>query len=295
MLAFLLGEALRDLRRAGRVAVSAIVLIMLSLVALGGFWLLSFNLGRAVADWRERVRIIVYLRREPPPGEVAPLVQRVTALPDVASARYVSKAEALASLKRVLGKDAAVADQLPANPLPATIEVTPSAAGATPEGARALITRLGTLPEVEEVAGGVEWIERLADWQRLLAVIGLGLGAALALAAMLTVTTSTTLVLHQRREETEIMRLVGAPEAAVRLPLLLQGMIQGLVGAALALLALLAVHRLTAPRLEPLLTLTLGLPRLAFLTPLSVLVLLASGAGLGAVGGWLARGKGGLA
>lgn len=295
MLAFLLGEALRDLRRAGRVAVSAVVLIMLSLVALGGFWLLSFNLGRAVADWRERVRIIVYLRREPPPGEVAPLIQRVTALPDVASARYVSKAEALASLKRVLGKDAAVADQLPTNPLPATIEVTPSAAGATPEGARALITRLGTLPEVEEVAGGVEWIERLADWQRLLAVVGLGLGAALALAAILTVTTSTTLVLHQRREETEIMRLVGAPEAAVRLPLLLQGMIQGLVGAALALLALLVVHRLAAPRLEPLLALTLGLPRLAFLTPLSVLVLLASGACLGAVGGWLARGRGGLA
>lgn len=295
MLAFLLGEALRDLRRAGRVAVSATVLIMLSLVALGGFWLLSFNLGRAVADWRERVRIIVYLRREPPPGDVAPLIQRVTALPDVASARYVSKAEALASLKRVLGKDAAVADQLPTNPLPATIEVTPSAAGATPEGARALITRLGTLPEVEEVAGGVEWIERLADWQRLLAVVGLGLGAALALAAILTVTTSTTLVLHQRREETEIMRLVGAPEAAVRVPLLLQGMIQGLVGAALALLALLVVHRLAAPRLEPLLALTLGLPRLAFLTPLSVLVLLASGACLGAVGGWLARGRGGLA
>ena len=60
-----MSEALRDLRRAGRVAVSAVVLITLSLVALGAFWLLSSNLGRAVAEWRDRVRIIVYLKREP--------------------------------------------------------------------------------------------------------------------------------------------------------------------------------------------------------------------------------------
>ena len=65
MLAFLVGEALRDLRRAGRVAASAILLITLALGALGGFWLLSTNLGRAVGEWRERVKLVVYLRREP--------------------------------------------------------------------------------------------------------------------------------------------------------------------------------------------------------------------------------------
>jgi cell division transport system permease protein len=291
MLGFVLSEAMRDLRRAGRVAVSAIVLITLSLVAVGAFWVLSSNLGHAVAEWRERVRVIVYLKREVPAGDVAALLSRVRALPEVASARYVSKADALASLKRVLGKDAAVAEQLPTNPLPASIEVTPTASGATPEGTQSLIDRLTALPEAEEVAGGVEWVERLSQWQRLLATIGLGIGGVLALAAILTVTTSTTLVLHVRREETEIMRLVGAPELVVRLPLLLQGLIQGLVGAGLALLALMVSHHFAAPRLEPLLTLTIGLPRLAFLTPPGVLTLLAAGAGLGAVGGWLARGR----
>ncbi len=295
MLGFLLAEALRDVRRAGRVAFSAVVLTMLSLVALGGFWLLSANLGRAVADWRQRVRIIVYLKREPPAAEAAALLERVRALPDVAAVRFIGKAEALDSLRRVLGKDAAVADQLPANPLPASIEVTPSAGGATPGGARALITRLGTLPEVEEVAGGVEWIERLAQWRRLVALIGLGLGATLALAATLTVTTSTTLVLHDRRHETEIMRLVGAPEAVIRFPLLLQGMLQGLLGAALALGVLVVIYRVAGPGLEPLLALTLGLPSLTFLTPPAAGTLLVAGAGLGAVGGWLARGRGGTA
>src|SRR5919108_1471606 len=104
MLSFVLSEALRDLRRAGRVAVAAVVLTGLALGAAGAFWLLSANLGRAVADWRERMRIIAYLQREPAPADVGELLERVRALANVAAARYVSKGEALATLKRVLGK-----------------------------------------------------------------------------------------------------------------------------------------------------------------------------------------------
>ncbi len=116
MFGFLLGEALRDLRRAGRVAVSAIMLITLSLAALGAFWLLSSNLGQAVAQFRERVKIVVYLKREPPAAEASALAERVRRMPGVASVRYVGKTEALGVLKQVLGKDAAVADSLAAEP-----------------------------------------------------------------------------------------------------------------------------------------------------------------------------------
>jgi cell division transport system permease protein len=289
MLGFLLGEALRDLRRAGHVAVSAILLIMLSLAALGGFWLLSANVGQAVAHWQERVRIIVYLKREPADGDA--LVERVRAMRGVASVRYVGKAEAMGTLRQILGKDAAVADQLPSNPLPASIEVAPNKAGATPAGARDLVERLGRLPEADEVAGGMEWVERLAQGQRLLTAIGLGVGAILALAAVLTVTTATTIVLHARRQELEIMRLVGAPERLVRGPLLLQGMLQGLIGATFALWALIGLYALLGPRLEPLVTETLGLPRLSFLPPASVAAMMAAGTLLGGFGGWLARGR----
>ncbi|MBI4637775.1 MAG: ABC transporter permease [Candidatus Rokubacteria bacterium] len=291
MFGFLLGEALRDLRRAGRVAVSAVALITLSLAALGGFWLLSSNLGQAVAEWRDRVRIIVYLRQEPPGAEVQALLDRVHALPGVAGARFVSKADALRSLKRVLGKEASVADHLSSNPLPASIEVTPAAESATPEGTRALLRRLGALPDAEEVAGGVDWVERLSQWQHLLATIGFAIGGVLAVAAVLTVTTATTLVLHARRQETEIMRLVGAPEMVVRMPLLLQGMMQGLAGAILAVIALVVAYRVGAPELEPLVNLTLGLPQLNFLAPISVVTLVIAGTLLGGVGGLLARGR----
>src|SRR5262249_2293351 len=173
MLGFLVGEAFRDLRRAGRVAVSAVVLITLSLGALGAFWLVSSNIGRAVAKWRDQGRIVVYLKREPSAGDVATLLHRVRAMPGVAGAGFIGKAHARRSRKRVRGKDGGVVAQLPSTPLPASLEVTPSITAVTPEGARDLVTRLAALPETDEVAGGGDWVERLAHWQRLLATIGL--------------------------------------------------------------------------------------------------------------------------
>lgn len=291
MFGFLLGEALRDLRRAGSVAVSAILLISLSLAALGAFWLLSSNLSQAVAQFRERVKIIVYLKREPASAEANALVERVRRMPGVAGVRYVGKTEALGTLKLVLGKDAAIADALPQNPLPASLEVTPTEEGATLDGARSLVTRLSALPETEEVGGGVEWMDRFAHGQRLLWLFALSVGAVLAGAAILTVSTATALVLHARREEMEIMRLVGAPEHVVRLPLLLQGMMQGLIGAVLAVWVLIGCYAILGPRIEPLVTEALGVTRLAFLRPLNVVSLMAAGTLLGGLGGWLARGR----
>jgi cell division transport system permease protein len=291
MFSFFVSEAWRDLRRAGRVGLSAILLITLSLGALGCFWLLSLNLGRAVTQWRERVRVVAYLKEEPKAAAVEDLIGRVQALGGVQRVRYVSRAEALASLKRSLGPQASVVDQLPRNPLPASLELTPDEETATPEGTRALVQRLSALPEVEEVQGGAEWVESLAQWQRLFQLTGLGVGAILALAAILTVTTATTLVLHARRDEMEIMRLVGATETVIRLPLLLQGMAQGLMGAVVALAALEVAYVLLAPRVEPLLNLTLGLGRAVFLSAPQVALLLAGGAMLGALGGLLAKGR----
>jgi cell division transport system permease protein len=291
MLSFVMNEAMRDLRRAGRIGLAAILLIALSLTALGGFWLLSLNLGRAIDQWGDRVRVIVYLKDEPTPAKLDDLLQRVEAVGGIQRLRYVSKAEALRVLKRSLGSQADVAEQLPRNPLPASVEVTPDATIATPEGTRALVSRLVMLPEVEEVQGGSQWVDGLAQFRRLFQGVGLVIGAVLAVAAILTVTTATTLVLHLRRDEMEIMRLVGATENVIRAPRLLQVMAQGLVAAIMALAALEIAYALAVPRLEPLLPMTLGLERVTFLSPLQALAVIGAGTMLGAVGGLLARGR----
>lgn len=291
LLGFVLSEAGRDLRRAGRVGVSAILLITLSLGALGVFWLLSLNLGRAVVQWRERLRVVVYLKNEPAPDAVGGLLEKIESAGGIQRLRFIGKAEALQTLKRQLGAQASLVEQLPTNPLPASVEVTPAAEAATPEGTRALIQRLSAFPEVEEIQGGTEWVERVAQWQRLLEGVGLGVGAVLALAAILAVTTGITLALDRRREEMEIMRLVGATERVIRLPLLVQGMAQGVLGAAVALAGLYATYHLTLPKAEPLISLTLGLPRVAFFSWPEMTLLLGGGGLLGAIGGLLARGR----
>jgi cell division transport system permease protein len=288
VLAFLLHEALRDLRRAGRVGVSAMLLIALSLAALGGFWLFSLNLGRAIAQWRERVRVIAYLREEPAADKLGDLLKQMEGLAGVQRVRYVSKAEALQTLKHSLGAQADVADHLPRNPLPASVEITPDAERATPAGNRELVEHLAALPEVEEVQSGAEWVEGLAHFRRLFELVGLAVGAVLALAAILTVTTATTLVLHLRRDEMEVMRLVGASEGVIRTPRLLQGLIQGLLAGTVALLALEVAFAVAAPRVEPLLPVTLGLERAVFLSVPQMLTLIVGGSALGAMGGLLA-------
>lgn len=291
MLAFLIGEAFRNLRRGGRVAASAVLLITLSLAALGAFWVLALNIGSAVEQWRDRLRVVVYLREEPPAGEVEGLLKKIEGVGGIQRLRYVSKAEALQTLRRQLGGKVSEVEQLPTNPLPPSVEVTPAPEASTPEGTRALIQRLSALAEVEEVQGGTAWVEWLAQLQGLLQLIGLALGGVLALAAILTATTATTLVLHARREEMEIMRLVGASEMVIRLPLFLQGLAQGLVGAGLAVGALYGAYRLALPTLEPLLSFTLGLSRAAFFSPIEVALLLGGGGLLGALGGLAAKGE----
>jgi cell division transport system permease protein len=276
VLGFIVAEAARDLRRIGRLGVSAMLLIALSLTVLGGFWLLSLNLERAIGQWRERARVIVYLKDEPPASKLDDLLVQARAIPGVQQVRYVSKDEALRTLRQALGARAEVTEHLP------------DAQAATPLGSRALVQRLTELPGADEVQAGTRWLEGVAHFQRLFDLIGLGVGAVLALAAILTVTTATTLVLHQRRDEMEIMRLVGARESVIRLPRMLQGTAQGLVAAATAVAVLEVAYALVAPRLQPLLALTLGLRQLTFLSAQQMVLLMAGGAVLGGMGGMFA-------
>ena len=111
------------------------LLIALSLAVLGGFWLLSLNLGRAIGQWRDRVRVVVYLQEEPAASNVVTSsCVRSRAVAGVQHVHYVSKDEALRTLKQTLGAQADVTEQLPRNPLPASLEVTPDAQSVDPGG-----------------------------------------------------------------------------------------------------------------------------------------------------------------
>ena len=256
-------------------------------MAAGAFWFLSANLGRALAQWRDRVRVIVYLKAEAAAPDA--LVARVQEMSGVASARYVSKADALALLRNTLGPEASVADHLTANPLPASLEITPSPERSSPRGGAG--SDGGT--DRPHGGGGSRGGHRMGGAPGPLATTPAGHQRRHRRCAGRRRGShrhhGDTLVLHTRRHEIEIMRLVGAPEFTIRLPLVLQGGAQGLLGGMLALVVLAGFYRVLAPRLETLVSVTLGLPQLSFLTPATVLGLVVIGTLLGGVGGVLAR------
>jgi cell division transport system permease protein len=156
----------------------------------------------------------------------------------VKSVVYLSKAAALASMKRQLGKDNNVFKQLPVNPLPASIEVHLH----DPNQAKAVAATVRNRPGVDSVNYGGKTADRvLRVGATIEAVVG-GLILILAIAAVLLIANTIRLSIHSRRREIEVMKLVGATNWFVRLPFIIEGMLCGLVGAAVAIALLYASY-----------------------------------------------------
>lgn len=284
---FLVNEALTDLARGGWMAAVAVALTALSFLTLGGFLILSDNLGEAIERWRTELRVILYLRGDVQPNAQTILAERILRqFPEVRAAKAVTKAEALSRLEATLGNRRDLLAGLPENPLPASVEVWVRPEAQSPERVEALARRLGEIAGVEEVQYGAEWVKRLADWRRLLTWTGAGAGLLLAVGAVLTVMASVVMTTHSRREEIQIMRLVGATEGLLRGPLLIQGTVQGTLGAAVALGLLYLAYHLATPRLMPLVT-GVGVPGLSFLPWRTGAILILSGGLLGMFGSLL--------
>src|SRR2546422_6254821 len=117
------------------------------------------------------------------------------------------------------------------SPFPASLVIKVSPAYRSSEQVRALVQKLNALSETEEVLYSQDWIENLAVALRYLEVLGLGIGTVLA-ASMVTILANTIrLTLHARRDEIEIMKLIGATTAFIKTPFVLEGALLGGVGA----------------------------------------------------------------
>jgi cell division transport system permease protein len=151
-------------------------------------------------------------------------------------------------LRASLGEQGRVLEGLGDEVLPASVEV--HVRGLSPSGARALGASLRQVPGAAEVDDGAAWLSRL---ERLLAqgrVVGLALLGLLVGATAILVSNTLRLAVYARREEIEIMKLVGATDGYVGAPILLEGILQGLAGAGLAVAALAAAAWALVPRLH---------------------------------------------
>jgi cell division transport system permease protein len=208
--------------------------------------------------------------------------------PLIAAREYLSKADALARFKQTFGDLASTMDGLGNNPLPASIEVRLQSGAGTAAAVDELSAKVRAMPGVADVRYDRQWLGRLLAAVALIRGVGLALAAVLTFAAALTVANVVRLGLYARRDELEIMQLVGAPQAYIRGPFVMEGVLQGGLGALLALVVLgVAFLALRASFLAPLAS-ALSLSSVYFLPVGLCLMVVAGGMAVGCIGGLVA-------
>lgn len=281
-------EALASLWRGRASGLLSTATIALALFVLGGFLLVTANLERLGAEWSSTAELSVYLKDEVSAEERRAIETAVASSDAVSAHEYVSKSEALARFKQTFGDLAAAIDGPGDNPLPASIDVhLRSGPGATAK-VDDLAAKLRQLPGAADVRYDRQWLNRLLTAISLVGGVGLVLGLVLTVAAALTVANVVRLALYARRDELDIMQLVGAPQAYVRGPFVMEGVLQGGVGALAALAGLaIAFLALRSRYLVPLAS-AINLSTVQFLPVELCVLLVVGGMAVGCVGGLVA-------
>ena len=281
-------EAAASLWRGRGAALLAVVTIAVGLFVLGFFLVLNSNLQRIVSRWSESAELSIYLRDDATPDQLKSLDEMAGQSGLVAQRDYISKAQALARFRADFPDLASTAGALDGNPFPASFELrlrsdVREAAGAV-DG---LVTALSSMPGVADVRYDRQWLTRLNAVVRGARIAGAIVVAMLGLAAAMTVANVVRLAAAARRDEIEIMQLVGAPFAYVRGPFVAEGILQGGAGAVLALLALAAGFYAVRSRFGAAAADALGGSGLTFLPIPVAAVLLLGGMALGCLGGYV--------
>lgn len=285
-LKYALTEAAASLIRGWRAATLAIITIAAGLFVLGFFLVVNTNLQRLVTRWNEAAELSVYLHDDVTRDQIQALDRLVAGSGLSSDRRYVSKAEAAKRFNEEFPDLAGTADALGRNPFPASIEVRlASHAQASGDRVDALAASLAQAPGVADVRYDRRWLARLNSAIRFAGVVGGVIIGMLAIAAALTVANVVRLAAYARREEIEIMQLVGAPLPYIRGPFIAEGVLQGGIGALLALALLGVAFLALKARYGGLAAEALGLSSLAFLPVELALLLLTGGMLLGCLGG----------
>jgi cell division transport system permease protein len=272
--AYLVREGLQTAGRNPALSVAALISTVASLLVLAIVLLITSNLERQAEAIESRRVLDVYLADQIAENDRLALELALRELSGVARVTYVSKAAALEAFSVDTGRYDLV-EALGYNPLPASFRIELAPGMATGERMKAIAEEAVRHPGVEDVRYGGEWIERLDAALRSLRFADLVVAALVGLAVAFAVNSTIRLTVLARREMVEIMRDVGATDAAIATPFLAEGIAQSLVAALVTLGTLKLVTLILATRL--------GIA-IHFLAPREVGAFIAFAVGIGFLG-----------
>jgi cell division transport system permease protein len=291
-LQYFFSEAAESLWRSRRAAFLSMLTIAAGLFVLGFFLMVNANLQRIISRWSDSAELAVYLRDDAQPEQIAMVNELLTKSGVASSVTLVSKDEAKTEFARDFPDLAPATASLERNPFPASFAVRLNAnAQSAPAAVENLTATLNTAPGVADVRYDRTWIARLNSTIGVIRGVGLVIVLLLAIASALTVANVVRLTAMARRNEIEIMQLVGAPFAYIRGPFIAEGLIQGGGGAVCAIVLLLLTFAAIRARYATLMAEAVGLTGVAFVPTEILLLLVVGGMALGCIGGFIvARG-----
>lgn len=223
-----------SLRRLGKQPIGSFFTCLVMAVALSlpmGLSLLLSNVERLGGSWQRAAQISLYLKLDASSRDGEALREQIKGLPGVADAEYISREKALEEFQQQSGLGDALRE-LPENPLPGVIVVTP--AEVDKAALEALRQRLSALPKVDAAQLDLVWVERLAAILKLGDRFVFGLTVLLVSALLLVIGNTIRLHIENRRIEIEVIKLVGGTDSYVRRPFLYMGALYGLGAGVLA-------------------------------------------------------------
>jgi cell division transport system permease protein len=234
---YALREAIAGFRRAPLLLGLSAAMIGLSFYVGGLFAVAAHNLHRVVGDLESRVEVVGFIRDDADPASVRAAQQEIEEYPEVREVNYVSREAALETARRELTDFEAIFSALEMNPLPASLNVLLRAQQHDAQSVRDVAERVAGFAVIEDVRFGADWLDSVFLLRRVAGLATAVLGLAFALVAVLIIGAAIRMAIFARRDEITIMRLVGATEAFVRGPFLLEGMLVGVIGSIAALTA----------------------------------------------------------
>jgi cell division transport system permease protein len=216
--------------------------ITISMLLLGFFLLLSVNIKNWLSDWGESLSMSVYIESGLDEAGKAKIESAIGNLKGAEIKEFITKEQALENLKGHLGDQAGLLEGLKSNPLPGSYEVIFHETKDYRADPEKIKTDLEKLNGVDEVQYSKQWLERFQGVMDILRVIGLITGGFLCTAVLFITTNTIKLTIYSRRDEIEIYKLVGATDWFVRIPYLIEGTIQGLLGGIFSYGILLTIY-----------------------------------------------------
>ncbi|MGH2520653.1 MAG: permease-like cell division protein FtsX, partial [Chloroflexota bacterium] len=250
MLWFALKSALAHCKRNKLMSTFSITTTTVMLLMLGSFLVVIASLNVTLKALETKIDVVAYIKDSANSAQVDSLRNRLAHNADIASVTYVSKDEALARMKQTLGDKAQLLAQVQGNPLPASLEVRLKFATSAP----AVAGQLSHEGVVESVDYKRDVVQRLLAITNFLRLAGLVIVTGLGVIALFIIINTTRIALYARRQEIEIMKLVGATDWFVRWPFIFEGMFLGLLGAAVTVALIAAGYQPMLRRVSSLLT-----------------------------------------